>query len=170
MLVLLALRVVANNIRNDYSLGLSMQVLGKPFQRINRAVWALIGAVIYVLIAVPASGNFNATLENFMLIIAYWLGPWAIILTLEHFVFRRGRYNVDDWNTRSRLPIGWAAIVSFIIGLGGVLLGAAQVYYTGPVAKLVGPYGMDIGFELGLVFAGIAYYFLRRVELTLSGR
>ena len=103
-------------------------------------------------------------------IIAYWLGPWAIILTLEHFVFRRGRYNVDDWNTRSRLPIGWAAIVSFIIGLGGVLLGAAQVYYTGPVAKLVGPYGMDIGFELGLVFAGIAYYFLRRVELTLSGR
>ena len=171
MLVLLALSVVANNIPNDYSLGLSMQVLGKPFQRINRAVWALIGAVIYVLVAVPASGNFNETLQNFMLIIAYWLGPWAIILTLEHFVFRRGRYNVEDWDTRNRLPIGWAAIVSFVIGLGGVLLGAAQVYYVGPIAHLFNPpFGMDIGFELGVVFAGIAYYFLRRVELTLNGR
>ena len=171
MLVLLALSVVANNIPNDYSLGLSMQVLGKPFQRINRAVWALIGAVIYVLVAVPASGNFNETLQNYLLIIAYWLGPWAIILTVEHFVFRRGRYNVDDWDTRNRLPIGWAAIVSFIIGLGGVLLGAAQLYYVGPVAHLFNPpFGMDIGFELGVIFAGFAYYFLRRIELTLNGR
>src|SRR6266436_5900984 len=116
LLLLLALSVVANNIPNDYSLGLSMHVLGKPFQRINRSVWALIGAVIYVLIAVPAASNFNETLSNFLLLIAYWLGPWSIILILEHFVFRRGHYNVDDWNTRSKLPIGWAALVSSAIG------------------------------------------------------
>ena len=171
LLLLLTLSVVANNIPNDYSLGLSMQVLGKPFQRINRAVWALIGAVIYVLIAVPAAGNFNETLSNFLLLIAYWLGPWAIILILEHFVFRRGRYNVEDWDDRRRLPIGWAAIFSFVIGLGGVLLGAAQFYYVGPIARVFNPpYGMDIGFEVGLVFAGIAYFFLRRVELAVSRR
>src|SRR6266516_4156103 len=35
ILVLLALSVIANNIPNDYSLGLSMQVLGKAFQRVN---------------------------------------------------------------------------------------------------------------------------------------
>jgi NCS1 nucleoside transporter family len=171
LLVLLAMSVVANNIPNDYSLGLSMQVLGKPFQRINRAVWALIGAVIYVLIAVPAAANFNETLSNFLLLIAYWLGPWSIILILEHFVFRRGRYNIDDWNTRSKLPIGWAALVASAIGLVGVLLGAAQVYYVGPIAGLFNPpFGMDIGFELGLIFAGIAYLFLRRIELAQSGR
>jgi purine-cytosine permease-like protein len=171
LLVLLALSIVANNIPNDYSMGLSIQVLGKPFQRINRAVWALIGAVIYVLIAVPASANFNQTLSNFLAIIAYWLGPWAIILILEHVVFRRGRYNVDDWNTPHRLPIGWAAIISFFFGLGGVLLGAAQVYYVGPVANLFNPpYGMDIGFELGVVFAGIAYSILRSIELDTTKR
>ncbi len=171
LLVLLALSVVANNIPNDYSLGLSAQVLGKPFQRISRSVWALLGAVTYVLIAVPAAGNFNETLSNFLLLIAYWLGPWSIILILEHFVFRRGYYNVDDWNTRRKLPIGWAAIVSTIIGLGGVLLGAAQVYYVGPIARLFNPpYGMDIGFELGLVFAGISYFFLRRAELVMNRR
>jgi purine-cytosine permease-like protein len=171
LLVLLALSVVANNIPNDYSQGLSMQVLGKPFPRIKRAVWALIGAVIYVLIAVPAAANFNETLSNFLLLIAYWLGPWSIILILEHVVFRRGRYNIDDWNTRSKLPLGWAALVSSAIGLVGVFLGAAQVYYVGPIAALFNPpYGMDIGFELGLIFAGISYLLLRRVELAQTGR
>lgn len=170
LVALLALSVIANNIPNDYSLGLSMQVLGKAFMRVKRYVWTLIGAVVYVAIALPAAANFNVTLENFLLIIAYWLAPWAIILIIEHFVFRHGRYNVDDWNTPSKLPIGWAAIVSMVIGLVGVLLGAAQVYYTGPIAKLVGPYGMDIGFELGLVFAGISYLILRRIELNTSPR
>lgn len=171
LLALLALSIVANNIPNDYSLGLSMQVLGRPFQRINRAVWALIASVIYVLIAEAASANFNQTLSNFLLLIAYWLGPWSIILVLEHFVFRRGRYNVEDWNTRSKLPIGWAAILSTIIGFGGILLGAAQLYYIGPLAHaLGGQYGVDIGFELGLVFAGLAYLLLRGLELAQTRR
>src|SRR3989441_3675405 len=169
ILVLLALSVVANNVPNDYSLGLSVQVFGRPFQRVKRYVWTLIGAVIYVLIALPASANFAHTLTDYLLIIAYWLGPWSIILVIEHFVFRHGRYNVDDWNNPSRLPIGWAAIVSMVFGLVGVLLGAAQVYYVGPIARLVNPpFGMDVGFELGVIFAGIAYYFLRRVELNAS--
>jgi purine-cytosine permease-like protein len=171
LLLILALSVVANNIPNDYSLGLSVQVLGRPFQRINRAVWALTGAVIYVLVAVPASGNFDTTLSNFLLIIAYWLGPWSIILILEHVVFRRGHYNVEDWNTPERLPIGWAAVVSFLIGLGGVLLGAAQVYYIGPVARLFNAqYGMDIGFELGVIFAAVSYLVLRRIEIQSTRR
>jgi len=167
----LALSVIANNIPNDYSLGLSMQVLGRPFQRVNRAVWTLIGAVIYVAIALPASANFSGTLSNFLLIIAYWLGPWAIILILEHFVFRHGRYNLNDWNTPSRLPVGWAAIVSMAIGLVGVYLGAAQSLFVGPIAGLVNPpYGMDIGFELGVVFAAVSYLILRRIELRSNNR
>jgi NCS1 nucleoside transporter family len=169
--VLLALSVVANNIPNDYSLGLTMQVLGKPFQRINRAIWTLVGAVIYILIAIPSAANFSQTLTDFLLIVAYWLGPWAIILILEHFVFRHGKYNVEDWNTPSLLPVGWAALVSMAIGLVGVYLGAAQVLWVGPIAGLFNhPYGMDIGFELGLVLAGISYFFLRRIELNANGR
>jgi purine-cytosine permease-like protein len=105
------------------------------------------------------------------LIIAYWLGPWSIILILEHFVFRKGRYNAEDWNTRSRLPVGWAAVLSTLAGLGGILLGAAQVFYIGPLAHaLGGQYGMDIGFELGLIFAGLAYLLFRGMELGQTGR
>ncbi len=172
ILVLLAFSVIANNIPNDYSLGLSVQVFGKTFQRVPRWVWTLVGAVIYVAIAIPNSGNFAATLTDFLLLIAYWLGPWATILVLEHFVFRRGRYNVDDWNTASRLPIGWAAIVSMAIGLVGVVLGAAQLKFVGPIAHALGgsTYGMDVGFELGVIFAGVSYFILRRIEINTSPR
>lgn len=168
ILVLLALSVIANNIPNDYSLGLTIQVLGRSFQKVNRAVWTLLGAVIYVLIAIPASGNFNASLENFLLLIAYWLGPWCVILTLEHFVFRHGSYNLEDWNTRSKLPVGWAAIISMFLGLVGVWLGASQLLFTGPIANALG--GMDIGFELGVAIAAVSYLLLRRVELKRAGR
>ena len=171
LLILLALSIIANNIPNAYSIGLSMQVLGKSFHRVNRTVWTLYGAVFYMLLAIPAVSDFNNTLSDFLLIIAYWLGPWAIILAEEHFIFRRGRYNVDDWDTPEKLPIGWAAMVAMALGLFGVYLGAAQVLFVGPIANLFNPpYGMDIGFELGLIFAGIAYYFLRRLELAISGR
>ncbi len=171
ILVLLALSVIANNIPNDYSLGLSIQVWGRPFQRVPRWVWTLIGAVIYVAIAIPNSANFAGTLTDFLLLIAYWLGPWSIILVLEHFVFRHGRYNINDWNTASRLPMGWAAIVSMAIGLVGVVLGAAQLKFVGPIAyQLGGQYGMDVGFELGVIFAAIAYLILRRIEINTSPR
>ena len=180
LVALLALSTVANNIPNDYSLGLSMQVLGKAFMRVKRYVWTLIGAVAYIAIAltlVAIGGNFNETLSSFLLLVAYWLGPYAIILIIEHFVFRHGRYNVDDWNTRTRLPVGWAAIISMVLGLFGAYLGFAQVFtvngvqhpITGPIGGLINqPYGMDVGFELAIVFAGISYLILRRIEINTS--
>ncbi len=168
---ILALSVIANNIPNDYSLGLSTQVISRSFQRVPRWVWTLAGAILYVLIALPAAANFSSTLEGFLLIIAYWLGPWSIVLILEHFVFRRGQYNANDWNTRSRLPLGWAAIVAMAIGLFGAFLGMSQAYFVGPVAGLVNkPYGVDVGFELGIVLAAAAYLILRPVELRRTGR
>lgn len=171
LLVILALSVVTNNIPNVYSLGLSMQVLGKPLQRIRRSIWTLFGSVLYMLIAIPAVVNFNGTLSDFLLIVAYWLGPWTIILIEEHFFFRHGTYNVDDWNKPSKLPIGSAALIAFLIGLLGAYLGADQAVFVGPVARLFNPpYGMDVGFELSLVFGGISYYVLRRIELARFGR
>ncbi|AOU96945.1 hypothetical protein BI364_02020 [Acidihalobacter yilgarnensis] len=171
LLLLLALSVIANNIPNDYSLGLSMQVLGRVFHKVNRAVWTFIGAVVYIVIAIAAAAHFNAALENFLLMVAYWLSPWSIILILEHFIVRRGHYNLDGWNEARHLPVGWAAIISMAIGLFGVYLGAAQLLFVGPIAALFNPpYGMDIGFELGLVFAGISYVILRPMELRAHAR
>lgn len=171
LLLLLALSVIANNIPNDYSLGLSMQVLGKAFHKVNRAVWTLVGAVIYIIIAFLVAAHFNSALENFLLIAAYWLGPWSVILILEHLIVRHGNYNLDAWNQARHLPVGVAAILSMALGLFGVYLGAAQVLFVGPIAGLFNPpYGMDIGFELGVFFAAIAYLILRPIELRKYGQ
>lgn len=165
LLLFLALSVVANNIPNDYSLALSIQVLGGGFQRTKRWVWTLVGSIVYAIIAIDAAGNFNQTLEHFLLMLAYWLGPWTIIVVIEHCL-RRGRYNVEDWNNPDRLPRGWAALGAMGFGLLGVCLGAAQSTFVGPIAGLFNPpHGMDIGFELGMLFAAIAYLILRPIEL-----
>src|SRR5215469_3053397 len=171
LLVLLALSIVANNIPNDYSLGLSVQVFGKAFQKVKRYIWTLIGAVIYITIAIIGSQNFAATLSAFLLDVAYWLGAYGIILVLEHFVFRRGQYNVDDWNTPSKLPRGWAAIVALVAGLVGALLGADQLNFQGFITRHINqPNGIDLGFELSVVFAAIVYLILRRIEINTSPR
>src|SRR5581483_1972542 len=178
LVFLLALSIVANNIPNDYSLGLSVQVFGRTWQRVPRYVWTLIGAVIYTIIAILTAGNFNETLNSFLLLVAYWLGPFAIILIIEHFLIRhRRRYNIDDWNNPRRLPLGWAAIVSMALGLFGALLGFAQVFiFKGvatPITGLIGglvnkPYGMDVGFELAVVFSLVSYLILRPIELRAN--
>jgi purine-cytosine permease-like protein len=121
----------------------------------------VIGAVVYVAIAIPAAGHFYKAMENFVLLIAYWLGPWSVVLAIEHFVFRKGVYNAEDWNTRDRLPGGWAAIAALIAGFAGVYLGADQLAFTGPLARL---WNVDIGFELGIVLAAAAYLILRPIE------
>jgi len=42
------------------------------------------------------------------------------------------------------LPIGLAALVAFLVGSAGSILCMAQVWYTGPISKLVGEYGGDV--------------------------
>lgn len=167
LLVLLALSVIANNVPNDYSLGLSIQVFGSIFLRVPRYVWTFVGAVIYIIIALVGSTNFSSTLDNFLLIIAYWLGPYAMIVTIEHFAFRRGEYNVEDWNTPSKLPLGWAAITALCFGIAGAVVGMDTVYFVGPLAVLIGG---DIGFELASILAAIVYLILRPIEKRIHGR
>ncbi len=164
LLAVLAFGMVGNNIPNDYSLGLSMQVLGRRFQKVPRAVWTFLGAVSYVTIALVANGHFDALLTNFLLVVAYWLGPWSVILLLEHALCR-GRYDLGAWNDPGRLPAGWAALLAMAAGFGGVALGASQAFFTGPLARwLDPPHGMDLGFEIGSLAAAVVYLLLRPLE------
>lgn len=163
LLLLIVASVVANNIPNDYSLALTSQVLGRWFMTVPRWLLTATGAIIYTVVAILLGSNVSTTLTNFLLLIAYWLGPWSVILVIEHVRFRRGQYNAADWDNPRRLPLGWAALIAFLIGLIGVVLGAAQTEFTGPIAKHFD--GMDLGFELGVLFAAVSYLILRPIEL-----
>lgn len=46
----------------------------------------------------------------------------------------------------------------------------AQVYYIGPIAKLIGDYGGDLGNYVGFAWAGLVFPPLRYWELKKFGR
>ncbi len=162
VILLLAFSTIANNVPNDYSFALSTQVLG--LKNVKRWILTIIGAVAYVILAVYLIPNFKLNLQDFLLLIAYWLGAWNAIVLLEHFVFRKGKYPVEDYETSSKLPVGIAAVAAMIISLAVATLGVSQQLFEGPIAKHLAD--ADLGFPLAIVVAGILYYVLRRWELS----
>jgi NCS1 nucleoside transporter family len=176
IVVLLAFSTIANNVPNDYSFALSTQVLGI---KAKRWILTLVGAVLYVLVALVLQERFNVNLEGFLLLIAYWLGAYVAIVVIEHFL-RRGQYPVADYENGSRLPVGIAAIASMIVGLIVAALGinqAGTIGYVGPLSNALSDsfmaknlFGTDIGFPLAIVVTGVLYYFLRRWELARNKR
>ncbi|KXS17723.1 hypothetical protein M427DRAFT_144151 [Gonapodya prolifera JEL478] len=176
-MVLLALSTIANNIPNDYSLGLCIQVVGPAwFLKIKRHWWTLIGSIIYVVVACVGANNFESTLENFLLIVGYWgsiywvrfLPNSAIVLTEE--AFRWGKYDVHAWNNPDKLPLGISASLALACGAIGAILGMAQVWYVGAIALKFGPFGGDLGCELGIAFAVFVYAICRPIEAKYAGR
>ncbi|RDL42527.1 Uncharacterized protein BP5553_02506 [Venustampulla echinocandica] len=172
-LVILALSIIANNCPNIYSVSLTVQMFAQSTQHIPRFLWTLIGTVVYVAIAIPGYGHFESVLENFMLVIGYWLSIYEGISLSEHIFFKRGfsGYRPQDYEDASKLPPGFAAILAFCIGAMGAVLGMAQVWFTGPIGKLCGgDFGGDVGFELGFSFAAVSYCILRPFEKRYFGR
>ncbi|KAL1879326.1 hypothetical protein VTK73DRAFT_7163 [Phialemonium thermophilum] len=166
-LVVLALSIIANNCPNIYSVSLSLQVLSKETQRVPRFIWVFLGTCAYIAISIPGYDHFASWLENFMLVIGYWLAIYEGISLTEHIVFRRGfsGYRPEDYTTPSRLPPGFAAVTAFLFGVMGAVLGMAQQWFTGPIGKLCGgEFGGDVGFELAFAFSAISYFLLRTVE------
>ncbi|KAM7206790.1 purine-cytosine permease [Rhypophila sp. PSN 637] len=169
-LAILALSITANNCPNIYSVSLSLQVLAQKTQNIPRFVWTCIATGMYIAISIPGYDRFHAWLENFMLIIAYWLGIYEGIALSEHFVFRRGfgGYVPEDYTNPSALPPGIAATLAICFGILGTVLGMSQVWFTGPISKLAG--NGDIGFELAFGVSSVVYIALRAVEKSYFGR
>lgn len=174
IMVILALSVIANNVPNTYSAALSIQALGKPFQRIPRFFWTVLVAVIYTVAGIAGRESFSAILSNLLSILSYWTAFFVVIVAEEHFLFRRpsqGGYNLDDYANPSKLPVGAAGIFAGLCGIAGAVVGMSQTYYTGPVAKLIGDkLGGDLGFELAAVFSSIVYPPLRWLERRHFGR
>lgn len=73
-------------------------------------------------------------------------------------------YDLEVWNTQSRMPIGFAGLTAFLLGVVGWILGMVQTWYLGPIALKIGETGGDIGNMLAFVFTLVAYVPLRYWE------
>lgn len=85
--------------------------------------------------------------------LSYWTAFFIVVTLEEHVLFRRrsgplGGYNLDDYDTPSKLPLGVAGVLAGCIGAAGAVVGMAQTYYVGPIAAKLGPFGGDLGFEV----------------------
>lgn len=171
--VILALGSIANNAPSTYVAANTCQVLGRHAKLVPRWVWCLVLMLIELVCSVAGRDHLYNIFENFLPIMSYWVTPWVTIALEEHLLFHVLRgvpFDWTAWEDRRRLPLGIAALVSWLVGWAGAIVGMDQVWYQGPVAIKIGGYGGDIGAWLSIAFAGLVYPPLRYVELRVAGR
>ncbi|KAL1982088.1 hypothetical protein VTN96DRAFT_1743 [Rasamsonia emersonii] len=173
LLVLLVLSGIGMNCIAIYAGSISAQLFAKPFQLVPRAIWTLIVFICILLLGLAGRDHLLAVLSNFLSLLGYWNTSFFVILFTEHYLFRGGNfanYDLDAWNTPSRMPIGLAGLTAFLCGAAGWIVGMVETYYTGAIARMIGDDGGDVGNELALVFTIVSYTPLRKLELKYIGR
>ncbi|KAJ5627278.1 hypothetical protein N7528_004705 [Penicillium herquei] len=169
--VLVALGLIANNIPGTYSASLGFQILGRYAERLPRWFWSCVGVIIYFVCALAGRNHLYDIFEDWLALMGYWVCIYLTICLEEQFIFRWNTGFVwEDWADQSKLPIGIAAMSAFLIGWAGSIVSMDEVYYVGPIAKMVGDDYADLGIWVGSGFALIVYPPLRWLELKKFGR
>ena len=159
-LLAITLGAVAANVLNVYSGALAFLALGVRLPLAwRRAVVALaFGAVGFVLAWLGLADAGHAY-ENFLLVIAYWIGPWLGVLLADHHLRRGAEFGELLADRRHRNVAGFTAfLVGLVVSVG---LFANQALYTAPIPKAVPGLG-DLTFAAGFVLAAGTYLLLRR--------
>jgi len=166
---IVALGIIANSIPGTYSAALGCQVMGRYGKMVPRWVWTCVIIAIELACALAARENLVVVFGNFLALMGYWIEFMILIVLMEHLLFRRGKkFDWSCWEDKSYLPIGIAALVAFLLGWVGAILGMYQAWYVGPLAIKAGM--SDIGLWLGAGFAIVSYPPLRWLELKFLGR
>lgn len=172
--VILALGIIANNVPNLYSLGLSAQTVWSGFRMVPRIVWTFFGCGVSLALSIPAYYDFSSVMSEFMDLIGYWLAFYHAVCLSEHFIYRRSITAYDPYDSfdRTKLPIGYAATFAICCGIAGAVVGMSQPWWVGPIANSFGVKGVggDIGFELAFGFAFVGYNMFRWLEIKYTGR
>ncbi|KAL8945867.1 MAG: hypothetical protein Q9222_007653 [Ikaeria aurantiellina] len=169
--VIVALGVISNNCPGTYASALGFQVLGRYGKMVPRWFWVCVIVLIYFVCAIAGRNNLFAILQNFVALMGYWIMIFVTIVLEEHLIFRpKLGFDWTVWEDQKRLPVGVAALVAFLVGWAGAIIGMSQAWYIGPVAAKVGGVGADIGVWLGCAFAMVVFPPLRYWELKKFGR
>ena len=171
--VVLALGGIANMAPATYSAALSIQSLGRYFKAIPRWIWCLLLMLVELVCSVAGRNDLFHIFENFLPLMGYWISPWLTIVLEEHLLFHVLQgvpFDWTAWEDKRRLPLGIAALASFLVGWAGAIVGMWQEWYAGPVALKVGGYGGDIGAWMAIAFTSVVYPPLRYMELKKFGR
>ena len=107
-------------------------------------IWCTVSAIIYTVCAIVGQSHFLTVFQNFLALIGYWVIIWVVLTAEEHFIFRQKRgYDWEAYDSPKDLPVGAAALLSFLVGWIGAVLCMDQEYFVGPIAELIGK-GSDV--------------------------
>lgn len=130
---------------------MNFQQLCTPFAKIPRPVWTSVVTIIYTVCAIAGRQHLLSIFLNFLALIGYWVIIWVAIVLEDEFLFRRfglggssRSFDWTVWNDQTKLPVGVAALISFLIGWAGAIVCMGQTYYYGPIAQMIGDYGADV--------------------------
>ncbi|KAI2779655.1 putative nucleoside transporter [Daldinia loculata] len=173
ILFLLMFAAVGLNCGSMYSAGLSIQQASHSLAAVPRFVWEIICFAAVVALGLAGSDRLLVFIQNFLSLLGYYATAVFVCLVTEHYLFRRGsfkNYNLDDWNNRSMLPVGYAGGLAFACGISGALIGMSTTWYTGVAARLIGDAGGDIGNELCLFLTLVVYIPARFAERKFANK
>ncbi len=150
----ICLGAIAANALNIYSSALSFTAMGiKLPTRRSRAVVALVMGAAGFVVALIGLNNISAY-ENFLLIIAYWIGPWLGVVFADRLLRRAREHELVYIDEKYR---NWAGPVAMFVAA------TVSVYFFSNQAKYVGvlpthyPKLGDLTFEVGFVLAFALY-------------
>jgi len=145
---------ICANALNIYSGSMSFLAMGvKLPTNLLRAVTALVFGVAGYFVAHWAANNPANNLENFLLVMSYWIGPWLGVIFADKII----RRNKDIRPLLFAKRENWAGPVAFLVGaVLSIWLFANQSYYVGVVPKHNGNFG-DIAFPVGFAISFVLY-------------
>ena len=174
-LIFAIVQLFAINTLDLYSSGVTLQSL---VPRLHRLQCVAIDTVVCGAIATYAvfSSRFLILLEDFLLFIILWLGPWCAIYLIDSWL-RRNRYDqaslLDERGGRyfRRGGVHWPAIIAQVVGMVAAALWLnAYSPYVGPLASRVGGIsGSDFSVFIGLIVGGVVYWVLAARQVTAEG-
>ncbi|WP_067568070.1 purine-cytosine permease family protein [Nocardia acidivorans] len=163
-LLAIAVGAVAANALNVYSGAMAFVTMGfKLPVRTQRALVSAAFGLVGFLVAWWALPDAAASYEAFLLIVAYWIGPWLGIVFADEYL-RRGQRIDQLLYDRSYTNRG--GVAAFLIGLVvSVLLFSNQAEFVGYVARQLPELG-DITFFVGFLISGAGYLLLNRARIS----
>ena len=163
-LLAIAIGAVAANSINIYSGAMAFVTTGvKLPHHIARALATVFFGVAGFLVAWWALADAAASYEAFLLIIAYWIGPWLGVMFADQYL-RQGQPIAGFLYDRSYA--NWGGLTSFMVGLVvSVVLFSNQEKFVGYVARAIPQLG-DITFFVGFLVSGGCYLLLCRSKIA----
>jgi NCS1 family nucleobase:cation symporter-1 len=161
VLLAIALGAVSANAINIYSGTMSFLALGVRLSlALRRAIVAVVFGALGFVVALTSLDD-PSRYENFLLVMAYWIGPWLGVFFTDWYLRRGHRVDGFLFDSRHNPWAGWVSML--VAGAVSILLFSNQQQFVGYIARTNSSLG-DIAFEVGFVLAAALYATLFRAQ------